>query len=353
MSPSLRDETITHRRSTLQSGVDGMPRREDGPVSTSGTPSSGASTSVARDPFAPGLPFDAQWMRAGSWLRRESGEHVDGPLDLALIGVPAWRTSLSQTGAAQTPDAVRSALLRFSTHGHDLDLDGLVVADLGDVDDPDDEAGERRTSAAVGAAAARARLVVALGGDNSLTGPVALGSFGSALPSAGLITLDAHYDLRDGISNGSPVRRLLDAGLDGSRIVQIGISDFANSRFYADRARDAGITVLSRDEVERRGIEDCVAQALDIAGSSGGPVHADLDVDVCDRSVAPGCPASLPGGISAYELRRAAFLLAADPRVASVDLAEVDATADAPDGRTVRLAALCVLEAAAGLASRA
>ena len=56
-------------------------------------------------------------------------------------------------------------------------------------------------------------------------------------------------------------------------------------------------------------------------------------------------------GISAYELRRAAPA-AADPRVASVDLAEVDATADAPDGRTVRLAALLVLEAAIGAASR-
>jgi formiminoglutamase len=82
-------------------------------------------------------------------------------------------------------------------------------------------------------------------------------------------------------------------------------------------------------------------------------VHVDLDVDVCDRSVAPGCPASVPGGISAYDLRRSAYLLAADQRVASLDITEVDATADAADGRTVRLAALCVLEAAAGLASRA
>jgi formiminoglutamase len=95
-----------------------------------------------------------------------------------------------------------------------------------------------------------------------------------------------------------------------------------------------------------------MAEALDVAGSGGGPVHVDLDVDVCDRSVAPGCPASAPGGISADELRAAAFAAGADQRVRSVDLTEVDATADVPDGRTVRLAALCLLEAAAGLASR-
>ena len=43
----------------------------------------------------------------------------------------------------------------------------------------------------------------------------------------------------------------------------------------------------------------------------------------------------------------------ADPRVSAIDITEIDATADAPDGRTVRLAALLVLEAAAGLAARA
>ena len=95
-----------------------------------------------------------------------------------------------------------------------------------------------------------------------------------------------------------------------------------------------------------------MAEALEIAGAAGGPIHVDLDVDVCDRSVAPGCPASVPGGLAAWELRRLARLAAASPRVRSVDIAEVDATADTPDQRTVRLAALLILESAAGLASR-
>ena len=41
------------------------------------------------------------------------------------------------------------------------------------------------------------------------------------------------------------------------------------------------------------------------------------------------------------------------PGCASADIVEVDATADAPDQRTVRLAALCVLELLAGLGTRA
>ena len=45
------------------------------------------------------------------------------------------------------------------------------------------------------------------------------------------------------------------------------------------------------------------------------------------------------------ELRTAARVAGLHPDVVSIDLTEVDAAADAPDGRTVRLTALCVLEA--------
>ncbi|KQX08574.1 formimidoylglutamase [Leifsonia sp. Root1293] len=303
------------------------------------------------------------WPRAGDWPSLDELEPGIHP-DVAIVGIPAWRTSLSPTGAHATPAAIREALRRYSPAlmpdrsstsrlvlDH-LDLGSLVTVDVGDVDDPDGPIGEGRAIAAVADAAEQARLLVALGGDNSLTVATALGVWGEQLPTAGLITLDAHYDLRDGESNGSPVRRLIEAGLDGRRIVQIGIADFVNSAEYARRAFDHGITVVHRDELHRRPMSDVMAEALDIAGAAGGPIHVDLDVDVCDRSVAPGCPASVPGGISAYELRAAARAAAADDRVRSIDIAEVDATADAEDGRTVRLAALLVLEALAGVALR-
>ena len=45
-------------------------------------------------------------------------------------------------------------------------------------------------------------------------------------------------------------------------------------------------------------------------------------------------------------------MLASDKRVRAIDITEIDAALDAPDQRTIRLAALLVLEAAAGLASR-
>ena len=298
------------------------------------------------------LPHDNLWPRAGYWFQDARETPVD--CDLAYLGVPAWRTSISNTGAHATPAAVREALFRYSTWSasHDVDLRELSAADFGDVRDPDGPEGEANVIARVAEIVQLSRLLVAVGGDNSLTYGTALGTYGGQLPTAGLVTLDAHYDLRDGESNGSPVRRLIAAGLAGKRVVQVGIADFANSAEYAARARDYGIHVVHRDVLNRRPIEDVMTEALDIAGAAGGPIHVDLDVDVCDRAVVPGCPAAMPGGISADELRRAAYVAGAAPAVRSLDIAEIDATSDAPDGRTVRLAALLILEAAAGLAAR-
>ena len=291
---------------------------------------------------------DPLWPRAGGW----PGAHdVGGPVDAAILGVPAWRTSLSPTGAHATPGAVRDALRRYSATllgPPPLDLgEALRIIDAGDVPEPDGPEGEGAVRALVARLAERAGLVIALGGDNSATYSVAQGA-----GATGLITIDAHFDLRDGVSNGSPVRRLVEGGLDPHRIVQLGIADFANSVAYAQRAADWGITVVTLDDVRLRGAADVAAQALEIAGggAGGGGIHLDIDVDVCDRSVAPGCPASVPGGLAAWELRALVRALAGDARLRSADIVEVDATADAPDGRTVRLAALCVLELLAGKA---
>jgi formiminoglutamase len=217
---------------------------------------------------------------------------------------------------------------------------------------PDHGDGEARVASAVVGLLDTHKILLALGGDNSITYSVAAGLFPD-LSKIGLITFDAHHDLRDGISNGSPIWRLIEAGLPGKNIVQIGLSDFANSGPYAKRAKDAGITTIHRAELRERKVSEVVTQALAIAGADGREIYVDIDVDVCDRSVAPACPASVPGGLSADELRQAANLVARDSRVRAIDITEIDAASDATDGRTVRLAALLVLEIATGLAASA
>ena len=288
---------------------------------------------------------DPRWPRAASLLQRDLGS-----ADVAIVGIPTYATSISPTQAHTTPPAIRQALTRFSTYASGSDVSSLNIVDIGDVVDPDGPEGEARVAERVSSCAAE--LLIGLGGDNSLTYAMAKARWGSAMGTAGLVTLDAHHDVRDGISNGSPVRRLIEAGLDPVRIAQIGIADFANSPQYAQDVHAWGITVIPRSALRSMTMAAAMQQALDIAGAAGGPIHVDIDVDVCDQSVAPACPAAAPGGISADDLRVAARIAGADSRVTSVDIVEIDAARDTPDGRTVRLAALCVLEVIAGFGLR-
>ena len=291
---------------------------------------------------------DALWPRASTWLEPATAGHFD----LGLYGVLASETSISATGANQTPAEIRVALARYSTWSwsQNKDLKDLSFADFGDSESPDSEDGEARTMDLAQRVASSAKLSIALGGDNSITYAVMRGVFGDQLAAAGLITFDAHHDLRDGVSNGSPVRRLIEAGLPGSSVVQIGINDFSNSPQYAARAKELGIHVISRADLRNRTAESVMDEALSILGDK--KLHVDFDMDVCDRSFVPACPAAAPGGISADELRQFALLVGKTTQVASADITEIDALADSADGRTIRLGALTVLVLANGFAAR-
>ena len=294
------------------------------------------------------LPSDRLWPRANSLFKPNLKK-----ADIALVGVPAHKSSISPTSAHLTPKAIREALAKYSTFSasKEIDLRGLSFTDLGDVINPDGLDGKKRVAKKLENVLESYQTLIALGGDNSITFSVASSIF-KDLSKVGLVTLDAHHDLRDGMSNGSPVWRLIQAGLPGKNIVQIGISDFANSREYTQRAKEQGIHIISRDQLRRQSMKDAMKEAFSVLNRRVDEIYVDLDVDVCDRAAVPACPASVPGGISADELRQAAFYAGANSKVRAVDITEIDVKKDSPDKRTIRLAALLVLEFAAGVASR-
>ena len=291
---------------------------------------------------------DALWPSAASWLAPAGAGHYD----LGVFGVLASETSISATGANTTPAEIRVALARYSTYSwsQNKDLRDLSFADFGDSETPDSPDGEEQTMRLAYKVSKSSKLSIALGGDNSITYAVMQGVFGEELSNAGLITFDAHHDLRDGVSNGSPVRRLIEAGLPGTSVVQIGINDFSNSPQYAARAREFGVHVIPRASLRNRSADSVMDEALSKLANK--KLHVDIDMDVCDRAFVPACPAAAPGGISADELRQFAFLVGKASQVVSVDITEIDALADSADGRTVRLGALTVLELASGLTNR-
>ena len=294
------------------------------------------------------LAKDGLWQRANTLFKPNLKQ-----ADIALLGFPVHKSSITPNSCHLAPKAIRSALARYSTYSasNEVDLRELKITDLGDVTGADSVSGKKVIAKKVNGLLDKYGLLIALGGDNSITYTVAAGLFGD-LSRVGLITLDAHHDLRDGNTNGSPVWRLIQTGLPGKNIVQIGISNFANSKEYSDRAKAAGIYVISRAQLRNKSIADAMKQAFAHLGRNVDHIYVDLDVDVCDRSVAPACPAATPGGISADELRQAAFLAGGNYKVRAVDITEIDPKRDSKDERTIRLAALLVLEIAAGYKTR-
>ena len=107
------------------------------------------------------------------------------------------------------------------------------------------------------AASVEARaLTLLVGGNNAVTRPGVLG-LGMPLDRVGLVTLDAHFDMRDtdqGLSNGNPIRALIEDGMPGANIAQVGLASFANSRKMHEDALAAGNLVITMSEVRSDGI---------------------------------------------------------------------------------------------------
>lgn len=295
---------------------------------------------------------DPKWPSAATLIHASPQA---GRRNVALIGVPTFSTSVSPRSSTSTPAAVRAALARYSTWSFTDQVDlaeTVALVDYGDVEDPDGDGGDARVAVAFAAVDRGVDLTVVLGGDNAATWHALRSIARSHLGDVGLITLDAHLDLREGRSNGSPVRQLLAEGLDGRHVVQVGLGEFSNSAQYARDARDAGITIIPRDDFRTHDVGALAVRALEIASEGGRAVYVDVDLDVCDRASVPGCPAAAPGGISADELRRLVRVLCQARAVRTLDVTEIDVDQDAPDARTVRLGALVVLEALAGVQRR-
>jgi formiminoglutamase len=233
------------------------------------------------------------------------------------------------------PEALRKALRRFSTYdverGSEL---FFALRDLGDVPvrgvSPLDGFKPIRDAAA--AAVAAHRLTILIGGNNAVTRPAAH-ALGVPLPQVGLITLDAHFDMREtdaGPTNGNPIRCLLEDGMPGSNICQIGLAPFANTARMHSDARAAGIGVYTMADCLERGMHGVLNHALN-RFSHLDVLMVDFDIDAIDRAHCPGAPGARPGGMAPAMFFAAARRLAAESRVRLVDLTEFDPSLDVSD----------------------
>jgi formiminoglutamase len=301
------------------------------------------------------LHEDKHWPRAHQWLAGKFANSARGLL--RVLGAPLTLGSITPSRCDLAPKAIRDALMRFSTYdvAHGYDVRDLKVADVGDLPlaESSVENAQKPIEQAMSRAIDSADAVLLLGGDNSITRP-ALRGMHRNLKRCGLLTLDAHLDLRTldgGLRNGNPVRALLADGLPGHNIYQIGIQSFSNSAAYFRVAEDAGINVIPVEQVAEEGIERTVNRALHQLAQTVEVIYVDLDLDVMDRAFAPATAGARPGGLTPLDIRRAAYLCGAYPKVRVMDLVEIDPSRDNNDITTLAAAA-CLLSFASGILER-
>jgi len=259
----------------------------------------------------------------------------DSAAPVALLGAPLEAGSVTPGRCDLAPATVRRALKRFST---------FDLVDNMEIDFPIRDAGDVAVQTMMPSQAFEPirkavedclldhHLTILLGGNNAVTRPAA---HGLRLPIAevGLITFDAHFDMREtdhGPMNGNPVRCLLEDGLPGANICQIGLAPFANTRKMYDDAVDAGIEIWDIEQVLAEGIETAIDAALEQL-SHVEAIMVDFDIDVIDRAQLPGAPGARPGGLPATDFFRAARRLGEEPRIRLVDLTEFDPSLDVSD----------------------
>jgi arginase family enzyme len=291
-----------------------------------------------------------------SWPNLTELLQYDGEtLPVGLLGAPLAAGSVTPGACDQAPELLRKTLKRIGRY--DVEIGRALftpIRDRGDVglDGLTIEQATDPIRDAVAASLGDHALTLLAGGNNAITRPAAL-ALGMPLDRVGLITLDAHFDMRDldeGLSNGNPVRALMRDGLPGKNIAQVGLASFANTAKMHRDALDAGSRVVSIEEVRRDGIRKAVELAMEQM-SNADAIVLDCDIDVIDRSQMPGAPGARPGGMHVSDFYWAVRRIASDHRVRVIDLTEWDPSLD-PSDLSALTAARWIAECVAGFESR-
>ena len=294
------------------------------------------------------------WPNLADLLCQDAGAPV------GLVGAPLAAGSVTPGRCDLAPAKLRETLRRIGRYNVETRRElSATIRDFGDVeiDGLSIEDATAPIRDATAASVVSHALTLLIGGNNAVTRPGVRGmaeALGLPLEKVGLITLDAHFDMREtdqGLSNGNPVRALLEDGLPGSNIQQLGIAPFANTRKMDEDADFEAINVMKVSDCFGMGMEWCAQTAIDFLPHVDA-IYVDCDIDVIDRSQFPAAPGGRPGGITSDMFFTAAKVVAAEPRVRVIDLTEWDPPLD-PTDLSALTAARWLAEVLTGFEDRA
>jgi len=284
--------------------------------------------------------------------------------DAVILGAPLDDGVSHRPGARFGPRAIRSA----SYHSGDLHslqqgispFDWLDVVDGGDVPIVPGrlKRGHAAIRARVGEVAGTGAIPIVLGGDHSITYPSAGVVAEVVAPRRlGIVHFDAHADTGDNtwgslLSHGTPMRRLIESGaVAGRNFVQVGLRGYWPPAETMAWMREQQMRWHLMTEIESRGADAVVADAIAEALDGPDVIYLSVDIDVLDPGMAPGTGTPEPGGMLTRELLRAIRQVVGAVTLVGMDVVEVAPAYDVSEV-TAAAAHRCVLEALSALAAR-
>jgi len=299
---------------------------------------------------------------------------------IGILGVPLG-FGAGQTGSELGVNAMRLTKFRGAHLIEHIRALGYEVADHGDVEIVRPEAGANgddphhlREMLASGENIFRSvsivldggEIPVILGGDHAIAIPTfsALAShYKHEGSEVGLIWFDAHADINtpetspSGNIHGMPLAAILGQGhpdlvnlggwspkLNGKYLAHVGARDVdAGERSWIDKLglRDHFFTM---SDIDKRGMAECVEDAIEIASKAPGGYAVTFDVDMIDPRFAPGSGTLVRGGTTYREAHLALEMIAAHRGLRSFGIVEVNPLLD-QSNITVELACELILSA--------
>lgn len=311
---------------------------------------------LAAAPLAPMVRDEYE--RPVADLIRPAAE-VEGEPLASLIGIPFDTTIMGRRGAKGGPVAVRQALAGCLCYepGIDVDLsEAPRVADYGDVDvvhtDVDETWG--RVTEVVEAIVRLGRPLVTIGGDHGLAFPVIRGVARAVGGRIGVISVDAHLDVRISHhgekSSGVPFRYMLEELGDqvpGRNFVELGIGGWLNTKGYRDYLREKDVRVITARDLWRGDFDALVDEAIERAADGTDAIYMTFDIDAVEGATVGGTNVPAIAALSPYQALEVVWKFARHPKAIGFDVMEVSPPWD-PSGLSERMGASLVLNFLAG-----
>ena len=239
-----------------------------------------------------------------------------------VIGVPYDRTSTFRSGSRFGPSAIRQASMNIETYSlrTGVDIESVPIHDAGDLHIVDDVSETlRRLRGVTGDVLSAGKMPVCIGGEHTIT----LGAVQSLPRNVGVVSFDAHGDLRD--------------EYDGSKISHATVLRRISEVVGTDGIFVCGVRALCKEEVdfiEKEQIQHFTPWALRDVGlekaaerlreflSKFQHTYLTIDSDVLDPAFCPGVANPEFDGLNPSELTQLVSTVSAQ-RMIAFDLVEV------------------------------